>query len=211
MVGWCILGGILLLFAVVWLLRVSVELSFGQELRAVAHIGPKKLTLLPKSDKSAKKKKAQPSAREEKAPVKKGAKKFPFAFDDIRSALPVVFGALKKALKKIGRHMRVDPLEVSIVLGHSDPVKVAQMYGWVNTAVWSMMPQLEQLLHIPHPHIHVGVDYDTGKTDVEGRVGVWFRAGDLLVIALTLAIPVLKWYLAWRKKNTNQKQEAKNV
>ena len=209
-----ILGGILLLLAILCLLRVHVQLSFGQELRVVVQIGPKKLTVLPKAEKSGKKQKKQKkrsSNEQEKAVQKKEKKKFPFTFEDIRSALPVVFEALKKALRKIQRRMRVDPLEASIVFGHSDPVKVAQMYGWANTAVWSMMPQLEELIHIPHPHIHLGVDYDAVSTKAEGRVGIKLRVGAVVVIALTLAVPVLKWYLAWRKKNTPKKEETKTV
>ena len=214
MVFWYILGGILLLFVILWLLWVRVEISFGQELRVVAQIGPKKLAILPKPEKSGKKKKKEkkkPSEEQEKTVQKKEKKKFPFTFEDIRSVLPVVFEALKKALRKIRRRMRVDPLEASIIFGHSDPVKVAQMYGWANTAVWSMMPQLEELIHIPHPHIHLGVDYDAFSTKAEGRVGIKLRVGAVIVIALTLAIPVLKWYLAWRKKNTPKKEETKTV
>ena len=213
MIGWYILGGIVLLLVIVWLLRVSVEIVFGQELRVTVKIGPKKLTLLPKPEKKEKagkekKKKPEPPAAAE---GKKEKKKFLFTFEDIRSALPVVFEALKKALGKIRRRMVVDPLDVSVTFAGDDPAKVAEMYGWAGTAVWTVMPQLESLLHIPDPHIHLGVDYDTFRMRAEGRVGVKFRVGDLIVIVLTLALPVLKWYMAWRKKNAPNKEATKNV
>ena len=213
MIGWYILGGIVLLLLAIWLLRVSVEIAFGQELRVTAKIGPKKLTLLPKPEKRErapkKKKKKAPAA--EKKTEDKGKKKFPFTFEDIRSAAPVVFGALQKALRKIRRRMRVDPLDISITFAGDDPAKVAEMYGWANTAMWTMMPPLEQLIHIPDPHIHLGVDYNSFRITAEGRVGVRFRIGDLIVIALTLAVPVLKWYMNRRKKAAPQKEETKTV
>ena len=213
MIGWYILGGIVLLLLAIWLLRVSVEIAFGQELRVTAKIGPKKLTLLPKPEKRErapkKKKKKAPAA--EKKTEDKGKKKFPFTFEDIRSAAPVVFEALQKALRKIRRRMRVDPLDISITFAGDDPAKVAEMYGWANTAMWTMMPPLEQLIHIPDPHIHLGVDYNSFRITAEGRVGVRFRIGDLIVIALTLAVPVLKWYMNRRKKAAPQKEETKNV
>ena len=213
MIGWYILGGIVLLLLAVWLLRVSVEIVFGQELRVTAKIGPKKLTLLPKPEKKEKPKKEKKKKPEKPAAAegKKEKKKFPFTFEDIRSALPVVFEALKKALGKIRRRMVVDPLDVSITFAGDDPARVAEMYGWAGTAVWTVMPQLENLLHMPDPHIHLGVDYDTFRMSAEGRVGVKVRVGDLIVIVLTLALPVLKWYLAWRKKNTPKKEATKNV
>ena len=213
MIGWYILGGIVLLLLAIWLLRVSVEIAFGQELRVTAKIGPKKLTLLPKPEKRErapkKKKKKAPAA--EKKTEDKGKKKFPFTFEDIRSAAPVVFEALQKALRKIRRRMRVDPLDISITFAGDDPAKVAEMYGWANTAMWTMMPPLEQLIHIPDPHIHLGVDYNSFRMTAEGRVGVRFRIGDLIVIALTLAVPVLKWYMNRRKKAAPQKEETKTV
>lgn len=213
MIGWYILGGIVLLLLAIWLLRVSVEIAFGQELRVTAKIGPKKLTLLPKPEKRErapkKKKKKAPAA--EKKTEDKGKKKFPFTFEDIRSAAPVVFEALQKALRKIRRRMRVDPLDISITFAGDDPAKVAEMYGWANTAMWTMMPPLEQLIHIPDPHIHLGVDYNSFRITAEGRVGVRFRVGDLIVIALTLAVPVLKWYMNRRKKAAPQKEETKTV
>ena len=213
MIGWYILGGIVLLLLAIWLLRVSVEIAFGQELRVTAKIGPKKLTLLPKPEKreeEPKKKKKKAPAAEKKA-EDKGKKKFPFTFEDIRSAAPVVFEALQKALRKIRRRMRVDPLDISITFAGDDPAKVAEMYGWANTAMWTMMPPLEQLIHIPDPHIHLGVDYNSFRITAEGRVGVRFRIGDLIVIALTLAVPVLKWYMNRRKKAAPQKEETKTV
>lgn len=213
MIGWYILGGIVLLLLAIWLLRVSVEIAFGQELRVTAKIGPKKLTLLPKPEKrekEPKKKKKKATAAEKKA-EDKGKKKFPFTFEDIRSAAPVVFEALQKALRKIRRRMRVDPLDISITFAGDDPAKVAEMYGWANTAMWTMMPPLEQLIHIPDPHIHLGVDYNNFRITAEGRVGVRFRIGDLIVIALTLAVPVLKWYMNRRKKAAPQKEETKTV
>ena len=214
MIGWCILGGVLLLLLAAALLRVSVEIAFGQALCVTARIGPKKLAILPKPDKPKKAKKAK---KEEKKPApqqagaQKKEKKFPFTFDDIRAALPVVWETLQKALGKIRRRMVVEPLDVSIVFGGSDPVKVAEMYGWAGTAVWTMMPQLEQLIRIPHPHIHLGVDYNSFHIETEGRVGVKLRVGDLIAIVLTLAVPVLKWYWNWRKKTTPQKEKTKNV
>ena len=223
MVGWYILGGILLLLVIIWLLRVGVQIAFGQELRVTAKIGPVKLTILPKPEKEKKpkkeKKKKEP-AKTQKTRGKKAKKKFPFTFADIRSAVPVLFEALKKALGKIRRRMRIDPLDVSVIFAGHDPAKVAEDFGWANSAMWTMMPQLERLIHIPDPHIHLGVDYERCDLQAEGRVGVSFRVGDLIVIALTLAVPALKWYLNWRKavrareaaaEAEQKKSETKNV
>lgn len=213
MIGWYILGGIVLLLVIVWLLRVGVDVRFGGELQVTAKIGPVKLVLLPKPEKKKKPQKEKKPKKDKKAEKKekpKEKKKFPFTFADIRSALPVLFNALKKALGKIRRRMRIDPLDVCIIFAGHDPVQVAEMYGWANSAMWSMMPQLERLLQIPDPHIHLGTDYEKTSIEAEGRVGISFRIGDLIVIALTLAVPALKWYLHWRKEVRRREEAAKN-
>ena len=214
MVGWHILGGILLLLVVVWLLRVGVDVRFGDELRVAVKIGPAKITVLPQQEKKKKPKKEKPQKEkktEKKPAEKKGKKKSPFTFSDIRSAVPVLFEALKKALGKIRRRMRIDPLDVCVIFAGDDPAKVAETYGWANSAMWTMMPQLERLLQIPDPHIHLGVDYERYDLHAEGRVGVTFRVGDLIVIGLTLAIPALKWYLGWRKEVKRREEAAKTA
>lgn len=209
MVGWYILGGILLLLVIVWLLRVGVEVSFGQTLCVALKIGPATVTLLPKKEKGDKPKKEKKPKKAKELPKEgeKAKKERPFTFEDVKSAAPVLFGALKKALGKIRRRMRVAPLDVSVIFAGDDPVKVAEMYGWANTAMWTMMPPLEQLIHIPDPHIHLGVDYNSSAISAEGRLGVRFRVGDLIVIGLTMAVPVLKWYLNWRKAVQQRRAE----
>jgi len=170
--------------------------------------------VLPKPDKPKKGKKKKEKKTTEK-PTEKKKKKFPFTFADVRSAAPVLFEALKKALGKTRRRMRIDPLDVCVIFAGEDPAKVAEMYGWANSAMWTVMPQLEQLMRIPDPHIHLGVDYERYGLRAEGRVGVRCRVGDLIVIVLTLAIPVLKWYLNWRKDQKKleetKKSETKDV
>lgn len=212
MIGWYILGGIVLLLVAVWLLRVGVDIRFGDALCVTAKIGPVKIAVLPKPEKpeKEKKKKAKEKKSTEKTAEKKEKKKFPFSFSDIRSAAPVLFAALKKALGKIRRRMKIDPLDVCVIFAGEDPAKVAEMYGWANSAMWTAMPQLERLLRIPDPHIHLGVDYERYDLRAEGRVGVRFRLGDLIVIVLTLAIPVLKWYLDWRKGQKKPEETKKN-
>ena len=100
--------------------------------------------------------------------------------------------------------MRVHPLNLSVVFGGEDPAKLAEIYGWANTAMWTIMPQLERLLRIPDPHIHLEADFESPATRAEGEIGLSFRVGDLLSIALTLALPVMRWYTDWKKQYNNQ-------
>jgi hypothetical protein len=199
MIALWILGIVLVLLAAVLLLRVGVQVAFGQELRVTAKIGPAAIVILPRPEKENK-----PKKEKKKTEEKGEKKKVKFTFDDFREAFPVLFEALKKTLGKIRKRMRVAPLRVSVIFGGDDPSRVAEMYGWANVTMWTAMPPLEELIHIVDPHIHLGVDYNRFSTEAEGEVGVRFRVIDLLIIALTFGIPALKWYLQLQKKAQNK-------
>ena len=196
MVIWWILGILLGLIILLLLLRVGVLFSFGESVSVSLRIGPWTVPLKSGSEKSEKKKAAASSKKREKETAKSPR----LSFRDIREAIPVFWTALKKALEKTRRRMRVDPLDLSITFGGEDPAKVAQTFGWANTAMWTVMPQLERLMRIPDPHIHLESDFESDKTRMEGALGLSFHVGDLIGIALTLAIPAARWYTNWKKK-----------
>ena len=208
MIALYILGALVLLIVLVLLLRVGVSVSFGAELRAEAKIGPVKIALFPRPEKKEKKSKNAANSGENKTKEKKK-----LTFSDVRQAFPVALSAVQKALGKVRRTARIDPLHVSIVFGGENPARVAEMYGWAGTAVWTLMPPLEQLLHIPDPQIHLETDYNNFSTHVEGEAGISFRIGQLLHIVLLLGVPILRWYLRWQKTNEAavKNEQATNV
>ena len=104
---------------------------------------------------------------------------------------------------RAGKHLCVDPLELSAVIGGSDPAEVAQRFGAANAAVWSLMPQAEEIIHIPDPAIHLDMDYNAPHTAVSGTVGLSFRVGNMIEFIVAAAIPLLRWYKTYRKAHAN--------
>lgn len=172
-----IIGGILLLLILLLLLRVGVHLRFGEQLELTVIAGPARIQLLPRPEKTEteqktkQKKKAKGEAQEEKKPAKQ-REKLSLSFEDVRSALPYLWEGLKRALARTRRRMRIDPLRLSVVFAGEDPAAVAQTYGWASSAMWTLMPQLERLLKIPDPHIHLGTDFGAARTQIEGEAGI---------------------------------------
>lgn len=127
------------------------------------------------------------------------------SFGEIREALQTLWPPLKKALNRTRRGVRIDPLDLSVILGgQTEPADAARLYGELHGAVWAGMPVLERLLVIPHPHIHLDVDFTAEETKLQGTVGISARIGTLLRIGMTAAIPVLRWLLAYLKKKKQQ-------
>ena len=196
---WCILGAIALLIILVLLLRVGVLVSLTDTLTVLLRLGPVAIPLYPAAEKKEKPaKKAKPAT----AATPKAKKKLSLDItrQDVQEALKAVWQALEGMLRRIGRRVRVTPCKVSIVVGGAYPDKVAEQYGLISAAVWTVMPRLEQLIHIRDPYIHLDVDFNAPSTNVEGQLGLYLRVGDLLAIAFAAAKPLLKFYFPFRRR-----------
>ena len=210
MVGWIILGVVAALIVVLLCLRVSAQVSFGEELRVTAQIGPVKMQIIPPPEKKPAKEKTEKAAgKAEKKPKRKKKPDIHLTLEDIRGGLHAVWQSIQGALRWAGKRIRIDPLRLSFVFADEDPVNTAQWYGWANTAMWTVMPRLEEWIHIPDPHIHMEMDFTAAETKVSGTVGASYRIGDLLAIGFAAAGPVLKFGIPFlRKQKAIKKAEA---
>lgn len=211
MIALYIIGGVLLLFLLLFSLRVGVQVEFGETLKVKAKVGPSTIVLLPK--KATKSKKQE--TKKEKSPKKKeqkGEKKKPgLTAGDIRSAIPVVWESLQKGFQKSGRKIRIDPLTVCVIFGGDDPADVAEWYGWASSFLWTAMPWLEKKVQIPHPKIHLGMDFNATKIKAEGEFGIWCRVGGIFAIGHAFGKPLLKWLLATKKQKKSAQPKVKDM
>ena len=201
MVGWIILGVIAALIAVLLCLRVGVTASFGEELRVTAQIGPATVQIIPPPEKKpAKEKPKKAAAKAEKKPKEKKKPDIHLTLEDIRGGLHAVWQSIQGALRRAGKRIRIDPLRLSFVFGDEDPVNTAQWYGWANSAMWAVMPRLEEMIHMPDPRIHMEMDFTATETKISGTVGASYRIGDLLAIGFAALGPVLKFGIPFLKR-----------
>lgn len=210
MVGWIILGVIAALIAVLLCLRVGVTASFGEELRVTAQIGPATVQIIPPPEKKpAKEKPEKAAAKAEKKPKERKKPDIHLTLEDIRGGLHAVWQSIQGALRRAGKRIRIDPLRLNFVFGDEDPVNTAQWYGWANSAMWAVMPRLEEMIHMPDPRIHMEMDFTAAETKISGTVGASYRIGDLLAIGFAAIGPVLKFGIPFlRKQKAFKKAEA---
>lgn len=204
-----ILGAILLLILLLLLLRVGVHICFGDELRITALAGPARIQIMPKPErkKPEKPKKEKPAKAKDEKPEAGEKKSLGLTAADIRSALPALWEALKRGLRKTRRRLRIDPMQLSVCFGGDDPAQIAETYGWANAAMWTVMPELERLVRMPDPRIHLETDFNAPETRVSGEVGLCFRVGDLLAIGFAFAGPLLRWFMAFRKEKAAREKD----
>lgn len=198
-----VLGGFILLIAVLCWTRAGVLMTLGDTTTVCVKVGLFRFQIVPGGKKAPKKKKEKPDAGED------GKKKKPMSkpgLEDIQDAVRTLAPPLKRALGRTRRGIHITPLRLSLTAGgKEDPAAAAKLYGEINAAVWTGMPVLERLLDIPDPRIHTEVDFEAEKTRVEGTVGVSIRIGTALAVGFGIAVPALRWFLRYTRRHRNKK------
>lgn len=215
--GWWITLGILTLLAI---LPLGVSVKYDEDGAVVKLIaGPVKITLFPrkKKDRNPKKEKniqqpadepqpelpkqempAQTVAAEEKKTdeqKKQAAKKG----GPITDFLPLVRIALDM-LGAFRRRLRVNNLELKLVMAADDPCDLAVNYGRAWAAVGNLMPRLERVFVIKKRNIEVECDFETAKTLITARLDLTITLGRILATVVVYGVKALIEFLKIKNK-----------
>lgn len=203
-----ILGILIVLAVLICRTRVGVLVRFGDgPVSAVLTLGPFSIPLAGKPEKKPRKKPQQAKKRE-KHPKKSEKEEKKPAFPkvtaaDVKEAARILWPPLKKALGRTRRSVRLDPMTVCVTIGAAeDPAAGAEVYGWASGAMYNIMPALEELVRVPDPSVHVGLDFDSPATRWAGEAGLSLRIGTVIAVAFGVGVPALRWLSALKKKQT---------
>lgn len=208
-----ILGILILLAVLLSRIRLGVRLTWEPgSLTAEASIGPFRIRLYPPAQRK-KNTTQSPAPKEAAQPQQKKHAAFPKpTAEDLRLALETLLPPLRRALDRTRRGIRVTPLEICVTVGgEEDPAAAAQLYGWLHTTVWTIMPVMEQLVRIPEPAIHIGIDFDADTTVSSGKIGIFLTLGTLVSVSFRIGIPVIKFLTAYMKRSQNANPEVKQT
>lgn len=196
--GWLIALGILVLLAIT---PVGVHARYNSDgilLRAIA--GPVKITLLPRKKKEKKRESTEKPVKPKKEKVPKQKKKPDKPADnqekggsvtDFLPLLQLVFDFLGEFRRKL----RVNRLELKLVLAGGDPCNLAVNYGKAWAAVGNLMPQLERFFVIRKRDVEVECDFTAGQTLIIARLDLTITIGRLLSMAVRYGIRAVREYL----------------
>ena len=216
--GWLITLAVLFALAILPL-GVSVRYdAAGVLLRIVA--GPIKLTILPKKQKKHKRKKEKaPEPKPEPVPEppkpEPVKEQIPPPREPRRSVAPETeqsakggswtdfLPLVKVALDLLGdfrRKLRLNVLELKLIMAGGDPCNLAINYGRAWAAVGNLMPHLDRLFVIKKRDVEIECDFTASQTLVIARLDITITLGRLLALVVRYAIRGLKEFLIIRKK-----------
>lgn len=201
--GWIIALAIIFLLAIMPL-GVSVRYDSGGPLvRVVA--GPIKLKVFPgkKKDpdappkpKKEKKKKTPAKDSGGKQTGQKVKKKSGGPISDFFPFVTLVLDFLLDFRNKL----RINCLELKLIMAGGDPADLAINYGKAWAAVGNLWPRLETWFVIKKRNVEVECDFEGSETTVSARLDLTITLGRILSLVVRYAIRGLKEFLNFRKK-----------
>ncbi len=194
--GWLIALGILSALAALPLgacIRYNAE---GLSLKIIA--GPVRLQILPAKKKDSQKKDKPQDKQEKKkktetkkeAPKEKGGKMTDF--------LPLV-NIILELLDGLRRKLRINRLELKLILAGDDPCDLAVNYGKTWAAIGNLWPQLERCFVINKRNVEAECDFTASETVVIARADLTITLGRLLGLLVYHGMRALKAYLTIQK------------
>ena len=190
--GWLIAAGIIVLLAILPLGVSAIYNEDGPLVRVIA--GPVRVKLFPlkkkerKSPKTVKKVKSKgsPKPKKKKEPTKVGG--------SILDFMPLLNVALD-FLNGLRKKLRVNLLEMKLILAGGDPCDLALNYGKAWAALGNMTPFLDRVFVIKKRDLNVECDFTEEKTLIYARLDLTITLGRLLGLVVCTAIRALKEYL----------------
>ena len=211
--GWLIALGVLVLLAMLPL-GASVRYdSDGVLVRLIA--GPVKITLFPRpkkkkvsqkagQEKDQKEEKKAPASPKQDSPAQteksegkvQEKQKSGGSWTDF---LPLV----KVGLDMLGafrRKLRVNVLELKLIMAGDDPCDLAVNYGKAWAALGNLLPRLERVFVIQKRNLEVECDFTANETLVIARLDLTITLGRLLALGVVYGIRALNVFLKIKKK-----------
>lgn len=187
--GWLIALAVIALLAC---LPLGISASYdsgGVLLKLIA--GPVRLTLYP----GKKKEKKAEGTKQEKKPAKVSSpaqkKKKGGSFSDF---LPLVQSVLD-FLDAFRWKLRVNRLEMKLILAADDPCDLALNYGRAWAALGNLMPVLERHLVIKKRNLEVECDFLSNTTVIVARGDLTITLGRIFSLGIFHGVRILRQYL----------------
>lgn len=214
MVGWIILGVIVLLLVGINLIRVGADISYeGGELSVSAKVAGVLLQILPRQDHGEPKPKKEKKPKKKKKEKKKGSGEE--GEQEKKKGLPLgmtkeeLFDLVKGILHhfvRVPRKFRIDRFKLHVLIAGQDPYNTAMSYGYLNEALSILLPMARHAFRVRSEDVRTDVDFTTDQMSVDIGLGLSIRIGQIVGFVLTVAFVGAKGVI---KSKLRQKKEAR--
>lgn len=204
MTALCIVLGVLFLLAILPL-GVFVRYDADGPLVKVA-AGPIGIRILPKKTKKPKKDKKPKETKQKNGPAEKSAEdQRPGEKKNLGGKVMEFMPFVKMGLNFLGdvrRKLRVNRLELKVILAGDDPADLAVNYGRANGALGALWPMLERCFKIKKRDVSVQCDFTAEETTVYAAMKITITLGRAVALMVRYGVRALIEFI----KLKNQKK-----
>ncbi len=194
--GWLIALVILALLA---LLPLGVTARYDADGAAVTLLaGPVPFRLIPKKQKEKKPKQKKEKQKGKPGAVAAGQQKKEKKGGSWKDFIPLVQTVLD-FLNDFRRKMRIDRLDLKMIMAGDDPCDLAINYGRANAALGNLWPMLERCFVIKKRNVEIECDFQASEIVVIAYAKATITLGRLLALVLRYGIRAIKQYLTIQK------------
>ena len=188
--GWLVSLAILILLL---LLPLGISAFYDSNvLLLFVYLGSLRIKVFPFQHREKKKKAKKSQSQKNTKPAEKTQQAEPSS--SITDFFPLV-KTVFDFLRDFKARLRVNRLELKMILAGGDPSDLAVNYGRTWIAVGNLMPLLEQFLVIKKRNIDIACDFNAEKTLVLARVDLSITILRLLTLAIYYGIRILREYM----------------
>ena len=187
--GWLIALGILALIAV---LPIGVSATYNEDgPQAYVTVWPFRFLVYPSKKKEKKKKEKTAKTKKKKTKTagnKKNTKKKGGSLQDFLPILDMILDFLAA----FGRKLRVNRLELKLILAGGDPSDLAVNYGRGWAALGNLLPLLEKAFVIKKRDLEVECDFLADNMKILARLDLTITIGRIISLLTIRGIPILR-------------------
>ena len=192
-----VLGGILVLFGALALIKCSAEASYNENgFRWAVRVGG--IVIVPRG------KRKQSGREKEEKPAGEKTRSKP-TLDQIRAYADWGLSILKRFLKSL----RIDVLRVHFLSASDDPYDTAMAYGYAGTAMEGVTGAANG--RIRHLDLHTDLDFDRTEPELDAKIKIFARVGKLAVCALYALCGWRKLKKQFRKSDEKEKEHVQST
>lgn len=216
MVGWIILGVIVLIIFCINMIRIGADVAYeNEQFRLSAKVAGIRLQLIPKEDQEEKPKKEKKPKKKKKEKKKKDKKQEDGEEKPKKKGLPLglnlseALEAAKAVLGHIARFPRkflIDHFKLHLRMAGSDPYDTARQFGWLNEALSVLHPLAQKGFKVRQSDVRTEIDFIGDKIGIEFAMGLTIRIGQIIGLLNAIIFSAVKVLI---KSKRRQKKERK--
>ena len=216
MVGWIILGVIVLIIFCINRIRIGADIAYEQEaFRLAAKVAGIRIQLLPKEDQGEEKPKKEKKPKKKKKEKKKdgeeeekpGKKGLPLGM-----TLGELLDLVKAVLGHFARFPRkflIDHFKLHVRMAGADPYDTAMSYAYLNEALSVLLPLARKGFKVRRSDVRTEVDFTEDKIGIEFAMGLTIRIGQIFGLINSILFTALKAVVKSKARQRRERKEEK--